>query len=428
RQALNASSDIRVDYRSLRVGQTAAGLKAGESMQRRLETFTRERPSWVDDVFTKGVYNVYILDDIDSKAFKDEELKALADRVGDGAGLIMLGGLHSFGAGGYASTPLAAVSPTELRTVDRQPLDAPLRQDIHYPSPVSIRLTPEGRRHYVLRLAANPLKNVEIWESFPPLAGANKLGKLKPGATLLAEGQDGQELLVSQLYGLGRVLAFAGDSTYRWRLGGFAEEHKRFWRQVVLWLAKMEGIMEGDCWLTLDSVRILPGETAKFQVFLQSADKQELRGFSAKATVIKPDGSEERITLVDEEGTPTGSFRNTTLPGDYTIKAEATHESFPADTPVKTAEARFIVQDKNLELDNPAASPQLLKNIAETTGGHSVVPEQFGKLLNELREKSGELVEKRETKQPLYDSPGLLWAFVCALCLEWFLRKYWGMV
>jgi uncharacterized membrane protein len=433
KESLDASADIRVDYRPIRVGKIAVGgvkgESKGESFQTRLERFTRERPSWIGDAFKPGEYHVYILDDLDAKAFKPEELQALADRVREGAGLIMLGGYHAFAAGGYAETPLADISPVELRNVDRQPLDAPIRQDIHWQPNIPITLTPEGKRHYVLRLMMNPEKNAELWKSFPPLLGANRFDKLKPGASLLATGLDeNQKILVSQLFGLGRVLAFAGDSTYRWRLAGFVEEHKRFWRQVVLWLAKMESVMEGDCWITTDQIRFLPGETAKFQVFLQSPDGNILRNFTATATVTKPDGNQEKVTLVDEDGTPTGSFRSTDTVGDYTIQVEVSHESLPPDSPTRQAAARFMVYDRNLELDSPVAYPQLLRNISELTGGRSAAPEQLGSLLDELIKKSEELVEKRETKQSLFDSWGLLLAFTIILCLEWFLRKFWGLV
>jgi hypothetical protein len=428
-ESLNASADIRVDYRPIRLGRIRIGGGAkGESFQTRLERFTRERPAWTNEVFKPGDYHVYILGDLDAKAFKPEELQALAERVREGAGLIMLGGFHAFAAGGYAETPLADISPVELRNVDRQPLDAPIRQDIHWSPNIPILLTPEGRRHYVLRLVMNSEKNAELWASLPPLLGANRFDKLKPGASLLAVGSENQKILVSQLFGLGRVLAFAGDSTYRWRLAGFVEEHKRFWRQVVLWLAKMESVMEGDCWITTDQVRFLPGETAKFQVFLQSPDGNTLRNFTATATVTKPDGNHEQVTLVDEDGMPTGSFRSTNTVGDYTIQVEVSHESLPPDSPTRQATARFMVYDRNLELDSPVAYPQLLRNISELTGGHSAAPEQLGSLLDELIKKSEELVEKRETKQSLFDSWGLLLAFTIILCLEWFLRKFWGLV
>jgi len=402
RQSLNASPDINVQY--LRVngqGDLAA------AFQESPESFT-----------------VFILDDIDSTMFTAAELQALAEQVGNGVGLIMLGGFNAFAAGGYADTLLAGVSPVVLRRADRQPLDAPPRQDTHWPSthPIQMQVTPQGQRHYVMQFDADPRVNERRWAELPPLLGANIFQQVKPGASVLAVGPNGQILLVSQLFGSGRVLAFAGDSTYRWRYHGFVEEHQTFWRQIVLWLAKMEGGGSGSAWITLENNRLFPGDTAKFQVFLRSETGEEMRGFPATASVLKSDNSTESVPLVLENGIPTGSFRSTEFSGDYLIQAEAMLDSEP-----KHAAARFLVQDRSLELDNPVAYPKLLADIAAITGGRSVPPEQLGALIEELLKQSDELVEKRETKRTLFDSWYLLLAFITLSSVEWLLRKYWGL-
>ena len=424
--SLDASADIRVDYLPIRVGRIAVGDgRGGGSVQSRIEAATKDRAPWIEDYFAPGKYNVFILDDLDAKVFKPEELQALAERVREGAGLLMLGGLHAFGAGGYADTSLKDVSPVELRTVDRQPLDGPTRQDTHWPGPIQMMPTSPS---YVLRLVPQPTKNLEVWRELPPLDGANRFGNLKGGATILAKGQQDQPLLVSQLFGLGRVLAFAGDSTYRWPLAGFVEEHKKFWRQVVLWLAKMEDVAEGDCWVTVDNVRLLPGETATFHVYMLGVAGEEIKEIRATAIVAKPDNSEEKVSLVDEVGTPTGSFRSTTIPGDYTIKVDAIQVPTPPDTQPRQATARFMIVDRNLELDNPVAYPRLLDNLAAMTDGKSIAPEQLPSLFDDLAKKTDEFVEKRETKQSLYDSWELFTMLLVLMAFEWFLRKRWGLV
>ena len=47
------------------------------------------------------------------------------------------------------------------------------------------------------------------------------------------------------------MIAFAGDSTWHWTMEGFDDEHKRFWRQVVLWLAHKDETAEGNVWIKL---------------------------------------------------------------------------------------------------------------------------------------------------------------------------------
>jgi hypothetical protein len=180
--------------------------------------------------------------------------------------------------------------------------------------------------------------------------------------------------------------------------------------------------------VTVDNVRLLPGETAKFHVFMQGGEGEEIKGIKATAIVVKPDNSEESVPLVDEAGTPTGSFRSTTIPGDYTINVDAVQDPAPPDAQPRQAAARFMVVDRNLELDNPVAYPRLLDNLAAMTDGKSVAPEQLPSLLDELSKKTNEFVEKRETKQSLYDSWGLFVPLLVLMTVEWFLRKRWGLI
>src|SRR5262249_60061346 len=68
-------------------------------------------------------------------------------------------------------------------------------------------------------------------------------------------------LLVGHQFGKeGRVLAFAGDTTVRWKRPPEGEvHHARFWRQVVLWLAKQEE-RAGNVWVRPDARRVRWGE------------------------------------------------------------------------------------------------------------------------------------------------------------------------
>ena len=188
----------------------------------------------------------------------------MAAAVERGAGLIMVGGFHSFGPGGYAATPLANVLPVEMNRLERQNFGEAIRAELHLPedSKPVMRPTRIGQAHSIMQLAP-PADNKHAWEELPALDGANRLDHVKRGATVLAETADGHPLLIARDYGRGRVLAFGGDSTWRWALGGYEAAHKRFWRQVVLWLARKDQSTDNSVWVNLDERRFSPGRTCR---------------------------------------------------------------------------------------------------------------------------------------------------------------------
>ncbi|MGW8258169.1 MAG: VWA domain-containing protein, partial [Thermoguttaceae bacterium] len=57
-----------------------------------------------DDAETVNKFDVFIIGDIDSTYFKPQIQRLFVQRVRDGAGVIMLGGYHSLGPGGYSGT------------------------------------------------------------------------------------------------------------------------------------------------------------------------------------------------------------------------------------------------------------------------------------------------------------------------------------
>ncbi|MDO5566795.1 MAG: hypothetical protein Q4G59_09075, partial [Planctomycetia bacterium] len=142
--------------------------------------------------------------------------------------------------------------------------------------------------------------------------------------------------------------------------------------------------------------------------------------------VVSPDGTTENVSLIDDGGTPSGTFRSTSQAGDYRINASLLGKE--SATELKKAQGRFLVVARNMELDNPGATPSTLEHISSTTGGQCVSPEEFPSLLDKLLKKRDELTDRREVKKTLYDTWPVFVLFVAALGLEWFLRKRWGLV
>ena len=384
------------------------------------------RPADFADRFQPGKYDVYILGDLDSAAFQGNELRDLSECVSRGAGLVMIGGFHSFGGGGYAETPLAGALPIRMDKLERQRFGEEPRQDLQISTPVHMAPTQIGLAHFTLMLAAGVAENRKLWSELPPLDGANRFdrARVKPAALVLATGDRDQPLLLAQVFGQGRVMAFAGDSTWRWWMHGFETAHKRFWRQVVLWLARKDESLEGNVFVKLAQRRFNPGQPVEFSVGVQTPTGEAVTGTTGQAEIVLPGGNTQPLALSNEPGELAGAFRQTETPGDYMIRVNVAKDG----KPLGTARARFVVADQDLELDNAAADVTLLDNLAAITGGQSLPPEELPGLVQRLAEKAEKLEEKTETKETIWDSWPFFLLLVGLLGTEWYLRKRWGLV
>ncbi len=417
-RSLNASPDVGVRYNRIDA--------------RRRET----RPGDLAECLRPGRFDVYILGDLDAKAFDDEELNSLKQAVREGAGLIAIGGTHSFGPGGYAETPLRDVLPVTINKLHRQSFDEPVRPDVHIQERLQMRPTQAGLFHSALELAAGREENATLWAQLPPLDGANKFSpdRFARGAVVLADAGPRLPLLVEHLYGNGRVMAFAGDSTWRWWMHGHRSAHKRFWRQIVLRLAQKD--KTGNVWVRLQPRRYPKGAKVEVTVGARSSSGEPLPDARFEAHVVLPDGKTKRkLDLIPQGEQRIGSFRETQVPGDYRIAVTARH----ADLPKAEGEAegkaegqgRFMVIEQDLELDKPAADADMLENLAEMTseaGGKRIAPEQLSDVIAQLARQTEHLKVEEQTKETFWDKWPFFLMLVLLLSVEWFLRKRWGLV
>ena len=182
---------------------------------------------------------------------------------------------------------------------------------------------------------------VAAWNNLPPLDGANLIDRrdLKPNAAVLAEADDSRRhpLLVAGQPGDGRVLAFAGDSTWRWQMQGFGEAHRRFWRQAVLWLAKKDEQTEGQVWIKLAGRRVMRGARVDFTLGAENSRGEPVLAARPIVTIETPDGR-----TVDVRPTKSGDhwsaiFRETDKPGDYRIRRHRQRRRTSNSAPPKPA-------------------------------------------------------------------------------------------
>jgi hypothetical protein len=232
-------------------------------------------------------------------------------------------------------------------------------------------------------------------------------------------------LLVTQSFGNGRVIAFAGDSTWRWCMQGFESAHKRFWRQIVLWLARKDQMDQGDVWVRLDNTRFFPGNRVEFTAGAQSPQSEPITDAEFTTEIVKPDNKRAPVVMIRNDEQAAGSFRDTQPPGDYKIEVTAKRQG----KVLGTARTRFIVSQQDLELDNASADLDSMKGLAKSSfGGEVIEPERLPKWLAELTKKTDYLDVKQETKKTLWDQWPFFFSVVVLLTGEWYLRKRWGLV
>lgn len=385
-----------------------------------------ELTQWLKD----PTFDVYIIGDVDSTAMhsrlQTENLTLLAEAVDKGKGLLMLGGSHSFGPGQYHSTPLDDVLPIKMNLDEKQDFPpADLRRDLHINEPVKLLPTKD---HFVTRLGdEDDFK--KSWQPLPELAGANYFVGVKDNAEVLLESESGQPILVAGRLG-GRVLAFAGDSTWRWVMQDYETEFKQFWRQILLWLAEQDGREKNSVWIDLPQRRFQPNAYISFQCRASNSSGSLIKDATFSARLVKPDDSV--VPLAVDPSSHKGEIEEGVLaePGVYQIQLSGTHQG----KQLGDSKFEFVVFDRDKEKAIAAADPEQMARLAAQTsthGGQVVLPEDFGDLIKAMRDNPPDSIMvplKSQLGQTWQDGACFLFLFTLLLVVEWVLRKKWGLV
>ncbi|SIO60881.1 Uncharacterized membrane protein [Singulisphaera sp. GP187] len=373
-----------------------------------------------DAVFAPGKYNVYILSDVPANFLSPKQQQLLTMAVEkDGAGLIMLGGRSSFGSGKWENTPIAGILPVKISASDGQlePKDG-------------IRFDPQtsGLENYLFQIGPTREESKRIWATLPPLTGTNRFGEPKANAMVLARSGDpnAEPLMIASDSGAGRVVAFGGE-TWVWPRASEQGQaaHRRFWRQVTFWLSHKEDEGEDKVKLTLDTRKVSVGETLGFTVTARDAKNVPIPNltYQAAVTIEGSKTPEDPVPVYKEGEAARGSYPAIGQPGLYrvTVVAKRNGQEVGRDS------SRFIVNQDDREMENPAADLDLLRQMAETTGGQYLPSEGLPKYLKSLNGKlSTESMTQIEHK--IWDNWPFFLIFTAFLTLEWWLRKRHGWV
>lgn len=377
------------------------------------------------DRATIDTFDVFILGDLDSTFLRPDQQKLLVERIRAGAGLVMLGGYHSLGPGGYGSASLGQVLPTVLGSRDvGQVTDAFLPE-----------LTPEGVRHPIFAGIADFFPTRSRTEppeaGLPPLEGCTRVKAARPGATVLAVcpiESPAMPVLAVQPLGAGRTAVFTGDTTRRWqqtpRALGQDSPYLRFWGQLVRWLAGRRESVEAAAGIeaSVDRGYYEPDEPVRISAVVRDRQGEAAIGARVTAKIRRTEGTRrgsQTLTLAPTGG-PAGHYEATFEPGESgTYKIETTADldgQRLAAEPLVVEVGRPSLEFERLELDE-----KLLRRIAQATGGryeHITTADALIDSLDRQQQKKALYFESR-----LYYPPLVWFLLVATLATEWTLRR-----
>lgn len=347
-------------------------------------------------------------------------IAGMRDYVQGGGALVMVGGEHSFGEGHYERTELQEALPVE-------PTGAPPALE-----PFQPRLTPEGRRHPVTAVATSAENSEKAWADLPPLEGIN-VTRPRGDARVLLEHpfltQDGRNVPVVALgeFGRGRSMAICTDASWLWSFGavgagGTSRVYDRFWNNAMRWLVRDPDLTQVK--VAVEKPGVEPGEPIAAVINVRTPDWGPAAGASVELELIHAD---ENRVVARQQATagPDGTVRvelTPPKPGPYKVVAKAGRNG----QALGQGEDAVAVRAAGPELSDAAPRPELLKAIAEATGGKFV---EGPKSLPELPLVDPETVEVGRRKDlPIWDRFEILAVLAAAIAAEWFLRRRWGYV
>lgn len=375
-------------------------------------------------------YKAVVIGDIEASAFSLDQLQMLEEFVRvRGGGLIMLGGLQTYAEGDYFNTTIADMLPLTIDPGRRTVVPPVFSRPEAEPEAQGFKFTPTsvGLESPILKLSSESETNFNLWTEMPGLTSINYLGRVKPGAVILAEKVEddfgsSEPLLAVQRYGKGRTAALTTASTWRWQMHLPSEDrrHERFWRQMVRWLvASAPDRVNVD----IGNARIAPGDEVPLTVDVYDEAFAAVGEAVVRGYVTDPFGGIQEVEL-QEDLTKEGSYLATFVPQALGV--------YRLDVEVQVGELRmfakpesFLTQPSGREFRDATLKREFLERLAGASGGAYYASSDVSAIPANLRNRRTNTSIYRS--EYLWDMP-VLWGLVLLLLsVEWVYRRRKGL-
>jgi len=308
-----------------------------------------------------------------------------------------------------------------------------------------LALTPQAADDPVLQVPPQERGKI-AWEGLAPLFKTETHFEALPESKTLATAEVqgvklDEPMLVERTIAGSRQLALTGYGLWQWRLTSFGREEAYASKDTAHPAVDALDLFLANSlrWLTTQQenkrVSIAPdrkfyqaGERIEFlgQVYDESMEPIERADVTVKISGA-PDSQSMPLVLESAgNGRYTAAIPQGLPKGDYTFTGTAAMDG----RTIGSDDGRFNVGDFNIELSEPRMRNDILRAMAERTGGKFYTPATAGQLLKDILASAQftprTLVHSHDFE--LWDSWPLLAIAILCFGTEWFLRKRLGML
>ncbi|MBU6173798.1 MAG: hypothetical protein KGQ60_08340, partial [Planctomycetes bacterium] len=398
--------------------QSALGPKIFES-----DFFPKSRKDLLDfDLIIATLDSVTALDDVQASWF--------TSFVGEtSGGIVWIDGNRSHIS---LAHPIGSIVPIE-------PIEPNSKSD---PSTdlqrLSWQLTATGVKQPAFRLGTGESSPEKIWTELP-VPHAYRTIRVKPGAESCAELIRGREtavpMIVTSLFGQGRVVYFATDETWRWRYSVADLYHQRFWSQIATWCMRTPFVVSGD-FIALDAGKRIyrPEEQVVVRAKLLDDRRQPLENALVHMIVSNNDKVIARIPMESVSSSTgmytgvLGPFLNSDMKAQFTpdiYRVQVETSGVPPNA-LGVSTSFQLVSTVDIEMERLACNRALLEEMASVGSGKYLPLTDADQVIVELENSSTGRIVEQDTL--LWQSFPWFVAIMGLLTMEWIARRRCGAI
>jgi uncharacterized membrane protein len=377
-------------------------------------------PKTRDELFAyKGV----ILGSMEASYFTGDQLRMLADFVSErGGGLLALGGRRALGEGGFAGTPVAEVLPVDL---GGGPNDK-----AGYFNELKVDVTVPGSIHAATQIAEAESTSAKRWKTMPPVSSVNRIGRARPGATVLLTGAptkgggDREIVLAYQRYGRGKAIVFPIQDSWVWQMDpSIAVEDMTFesyWRQLLRWLVSD---VPSRVMVTAAGDQAAPGDPVELNAEISDRTFLKVNNAEAVARVTSPSGNVSEMPL-EWSVTRDGEYKASFTPTEKGLYRVDVRTRMGSDS-IASDPSYIAAGDLSTEYFGAEMRAPLLRRIADETGGRFYTTDKVSELAKDIvfTDVGNTVVDRKD----LWDMPIGFLLLIALVTSEWGYRKLRGL-